>query len=84
MAKESNRRSTGVVADQDLMRKNAEHPTPVSGYDTVEVVQYADESNEKYQERVDDLNSRRENAEATMRTSEEIEADEKKARKSDK
>jgi hypothetical protein len=60
---DNNRRSTAVVVDHDLMKKNAKHPTITSGYDTVAVVQYADESDESYQKRVDDFESRKEHAE---------------------
>jgi hypothetical protein len=65
MTKE-NRRSTGVVADKKTLEENAKNPTPLSGYDTVEVVQYSDESDEQYQKRVDDLESRKANAEADV------------------
>ena len=60
---ENNRRSTGVVVDKDVQKENAKRPTIDSGYDTVAVVQYADESDESYQKRVDDFETRKRHAE---------------------
>ncbi len=58
---EPTRRSTGGVGKKETV---AENLRPTGGYDTVEVVQYNDESDEQFAKRVADFETRRATAEA--------------------